>query len=214
MTRVPHPFPYQGSKRNLAPVIAQYLPDTISCFLEPFAGAAAVSLYLAAHRKADKYIICDLNEPLIELWKAIFDSSYALSEKYQFLWQEQLNDEETYYDFIRNSFNQEHKPEQFLYLLARCVKAAVRYNNQGYFNQSRDKRRLGMHPDRMRENLTSVASLLYGRANFYSQDYRETLEMATIDDVIYMDPPYQGTSGNRDKRYIDGLVVAQDRMET
>jgi len=30
-----------------------------------------------------------------------------------------------------------------LYLLDRCVKGAVRYNKEGWFNQSPDKRRLG-----------------------------------------------------------------------
>ena len=38
------------------------------------------------------------------------------------------------------------KPDLLLYLLARCVKAAVRYNASGEFNQSPDNRRRGMPP--------------------------------------------------------------------
>ena len=38
MKKLPHPIPYQGSKRKLAPVIGRYLPEDIRVFYEPFAG--------------------------------------------------------------------------------------------------------------------------------------------------------------------------------
>lgn len=207
MAKVPHPFPYQGSKRNLASTIAQYLPNDISCFIEPFAGSAAMSLYVATHKKADNYIICDTNEPLIQLWEEIIQNPNKLCDKYEEIWQSQLNNhEEICYSNIRDQFNENHAPYHLLYLLSRCVKAAVRYNSQGDFNQSRDKRRLGMKPVTMRENINSVASLFRGRVEFYAQDYRRTLEMINLNDVVYMDPPYQGTSHTRDRRYINGLL--------
>ena len=51
----------------------------------------------------------------------------------------------------------------FLYLLARCIKGAVRYNNEGMFNQSPDKRRLGTRPETMRQNIMAVSLLLRGK---------------------------------------------------
>ena len=48
------------------------------------------------------------------------------------------------------------KPEYLLFLLAKCVKAAVRYNAKGEFNQSPDKRRLGRNPAMMRDDILGV----------------------------------------------------------
>ncbi len=38
IARVPHPIPYKGSKRNLAPAILGYLPERVGTQIEPFAG--------------------------------------------------------------------------------------------------------------------------------------------------------------------------------
>jgi DNA adenine methylase len=38
-------------------------------------------------------------------------------------------------------------------------------------------------------------------------DYREAVAQATPDDLIYMDPPYQGVCGERDPRYLKGVLV-------
>jgi DNA adenine methylase len=206
MIKAPHAFPYQGSKRNLARAILPYLPDDINCFIEPFAGSAAMSIAALINKKAKTLTIGDLNKPLIELWCAIVNSPGILSDQYHHLWTAQFeSDEGTYYEKIRNSFNQDFKPEHFLYLLARCVKAAVRYNSHGKFNQSRDKRRLGMKPQNMRENIHEVSSLLFGKTQFFSCDYKETLQRAKSNDLVYMDPPYQGTSKKHDTRYLEGL---------
>jgi len=35
---IPHPIPYQGSKRQLAEKIASFIPSNIGRFIEPFAG--------------------------------------------------------------------------------------------------------------------------------------------------------------------------------
>ena len=41
---VPHPIPYQGSKRQLAGAILRYFPESTARMVEPFAGSAALSL--------------------------------------------------------------------------------------------------------------------------------------------------------------------------
>lgn len=92
-----------------------------------------------------------------------------------------------------------------LYLLARCVKGAVRYNSEGLFNQSPDKRRLGTRPDTMRENIAAVSGLLRGKTIVTSLSYEDVLANVQGDDVVYMDPPYQGVCGERDSRYFAGI---------
>ncbi|MDD5502606.1 MAG: DNA adenine methylase [Candidatus Thermoplasmatota archaeon] len=61
---IPHPIPYQGSKRNLADEILRYFPATVETLHEPFAGSAAISLAAATQKKVRRFHINDLNKPL------------------------------------------------------------------------------------------------------------------------------------------------------
>ena len=144
--RVPHPIPYQGSKRNLAPAILSYIPAKVAALIEPFAGSAAVTLAAAARGLAERYVINDLNRPLAELWLAIIESPEKLARQYETLWRAQHENRRRYYDEVRDDFNRTGRPDCLLYLLARCVKAPVRYNANGEFNQSPDNRRMGALP--------------------------------------------------------------------
>lgn len=56
MKNLPHPIQYQGSKRNLAPVILRYVPKGIERLIEPFAGSAAISIATAARQMEKSYI--------------------------------------------------------------------------------------------------------------------------------------------------------------
>lgn len=72
-------------------------------------------------------------------------------------------------------------------------------------NQSPDKRRHGTQPKTMRTNIFGVSTLLKGKAEFSSLDYRNILVKAKTTDLVYMDPPYQGVCGERDSRYLSGI---------
>ncbi len=203
---VPHPIPYQGSKRNLAPLILSYFPSHFDRLVEPFAGSAAISLATAYRRLASKFLINDAHAPVIALWREIIDHPEELAARYEKLWRAQLGREREYYDTVRRRFNETHKPEFFLYLLARCVKAAIRYNGEGEFNNSPDNRRKGAHPDTMRERILGASALLSGRTELTARNYTEVLADCGPADLVYMDPPYQGVCGNRDNRYAPKIV--------
>jgi DNA adenine methylase len=194
--KIPHPIPYQGSKRNLASQILRFFPKYFDTLIEPFSGSAAISLASAYYFKANKFIINDINKPLIELWKAIVNEPEMIITAYHDFWNNQIGNEENYYYKIREKFNENQKPEYLLFLLAKCVKAAVRYNTQGGFNQSMDKRRLGRKPESMRNDVLYASQLLKNKVQFYSSDYNDILNIATKDDLVYLDPPYQGTGKN------------------
>ena len=198
---VPHPIPYQGSKRGLAPVILSYFPVCFHRLVEPFVGSAAISLATAYKGVAERFLINDAHTPMIDLWRAIIDHPDELAAKYEKLWKAQLGQEREYYDVVRDKFNQTHKPEYFLYLLARCVKAVIRYNGEGKFNNSPDNRRKGARPETLRQRIMGASALLQGKTEISDQDYREVLARCNSSDLIYMDPPYQGVCGNRDQRY-------------
>src|SRR6266700_3414769 len=203
--RVPHPIPYQGSKRLLAPTILNYFPSHPVRLIEPFAGAAAVSIAAVRRGRAPRVLLNDINVPLMRIWHEIINSPAATARANENLWKAQLGDERKYYDAIRTHFNESHDPICLLYLLARCVKASVRYNSNGDFNQSPDNRRRGMSPEMMRWHIIEASRLLKGKAIITNGDYQRTLEQAQPGDVVYMDPPYQGVCMNRDPRYI-GLL--------
>lgn len=203
--RIPHPIPYQGSKRLLASSILRYFPKDTSKLFEPFAGAAAVSIAAVRMGIAESVVLNDLNRPLMDIWKAIIEAPESLTIAYETLWKSQLGREREYYDAVRSRFNQTHRPDYLLYLLARCVKASVRYNSNGEFNQSPDNRRLGMRPEVLRWHVKTVSQLLAGKVTLMAGDYKEALKTANPGDIVYMDPPYQGVCANRDPRYSDLL---------
>lgn len=202
---IPHPIPYQGSKRNLAGTIVRYFPETTNRLIEPFVGSAAVSLHAAYYQKAKQFVLNDINEPLICLWDAIINHPDKLARRYSRLWRLQQGQEREFYDLVRAQFNKARHPHYLLYLLARCVKASVRYNANGEFNQSPDNRRKGRHPDAMGLDIHSASVLLSNKTRLLSQDYTEVLKFTTPDDVVYMDPPYQGVSASRDPRYLQSV---------
>jgi DNA adenine methylase len=202
---VPQPFQYQGSKRALAALILQYIPANMQRLVEPFCGSAAVSIAAAARVRAKEFWLNDFNKPLAELLGAMINNPKELSAFYEKLWRDDHEDALEHYYQVRESFNRNRDARLLLYLLARCVKGAVRYNGEGLFNQSPDKRRLGTRPETMKQNIAAISALLRGKTIVTALSYQDVLANARPDDVVYMDPPYQGVCGERDSRYFAGI---------
>lgn len=205
----PHIVQYQGSKRNLAPQILQYIPKRFNRLIEPFAGMAAITIAVAKQRRADHYLLNDLNEPLVNVLKECIKHPQHLIDDYTRVWSEQLTYQggsvEHFYK-VRDDFNKGNQSAaNMLYLLARCVKGSVRYSSSGQFNQSPDKRRMGTNPKNLARNVFLISSYLKDKTEFSSVDYREVTRNARRGDVVYMDPPYQGVCSSRDCRYFSGI---------
>ncbi len=204
---VPHPIPYQGSKRRLAQAVLSYVQaGRFRRLVEPFAGSAAITLAAARHQKCERYLIADKLSPLIALWRDILQNPSPIADEYEELWyRERTRPIAEFYE-IRTEFNRDQRPAKLLYLLARCVKNAVRFNPSGEFNQSPDKRRTGTRPDAMRKELNSAHRLLHGKTDAICIDFLHLFQTSEVGDFFYLDPPYQGTSGGRDPRYIGGVT--------
>ncbi len=208
--RLPHPIPYQGSKRALAPLIGAHVPHGIDVWFEPFAGSAAMTLWAAHHGIARRYVIADALEPIAHLWQAIIDAPETTAERYRQIWLGQREGGAEYFNRVRARYNAASDPVDLLYLICRCVKNAVRFNAKGDFTQSVDRRRLGVQPDRMVAAIAGAARLLRGRTEVRRGDWLATTADAGTKDFIYLDPPYLGTTVGRDKRYARQL--GQDRL--
>lgn len=205
----PHIVQYQGSKRNLAPQILQYIPKKFNRLIEPFAGMAAITIAVAKQRRADHYLLNDLNGPLVNVLRECITHPQRLIDDYTRVWSEQLayqgGSVEHFYK-VRDDFNKGNQSAaNMLYLLARCVKGSVRYSSSGQFNQSPDKRRMGTNPKNLARNVFLISSYLKDKTAFSSVDYREVTRNARRGDVVYMDPPYQGVCSLRDNRYFSGI---------
>jgi len=206
LRRLPHPIPYQGSKRQLAPrILALVRGRHFRRLYEPFAGSAALTLAAAHTGLADRFVLSDSLPPLAAIWRCILETPAALADAYERLWREQRADPLHYYDQVRARFNAEGDPARLLFLLARCVKNAPRFNQQGEFNQSPDRRRLGMHPAKMRRELLGAWRLLQGRTEVLCLDFEEALRSADGGDLVYLDPPYEGVTRGEDRRYHQGV---------
>jgi DNA adenine methylase len=204
--RLPHPIPYQGSKRALAPLIGAHVPRDVDVWFEPFAGSAAMTLWAAHHEMARRYVIADVLVPMARLWQVIIDAPEKTAERYRLIWLGQREGDADYFNRVRARFNAETDPVDLLYLICRCVKNAVRFNSRGEFTQSVDRRRLGMQPERMAAVIAGAAEILRGRTEIRSGDWLATTADAGPRDFVYLDPPYLGTTVGRDKRYARQLA--------
>ena len=202
MSRAPQPIPYQGSKRQIASAILKHFPTSITRLVEPFCGSAALSIAVASRDPEAQFWMNDAHAPLIHLWREIINDPEKISDQYTFLWNDQLGRERLYFNAVRDRFNKNQEPADFLYLLARCVKSAVRYNRNGHFNNSPDNRRRGARPEEMCKRIFQASSLFQNRVMLSSLDYKEILSDCTEDDIVYMDPPYQGVCEKHDHRYL------------
>ena len=206
---VPHIVQYQGSKRILAPQILRYMPRKFERLIEPFAGMAAITIAVAKQGRANRYVINDLNMPLVNILQSAIETPNELVADYATVWNEQFSFEQgsvNHFYKVREDFNNGNKTAaNMLYLLARCVKGSVRYGSNGQFNQSPDKRRNGTSPKTLKPNVDAISYYLKGRTEFMSKDYKEVLNEARTGDIVYMDPPYQGVSNVRDCRYFSGI---------
>jgi DNA adenine methylase len=217
----PYIIPYQGSKRKLANLILNHVQYNLNGTLfEPFAGSAALTLTAASRKIGKNYVIGDKFSPLIKLWELIIEQPEYLGENYAKIWQSQFDDPKKYFLKIRSEFNLEKDPVKFLYLVARCVKNAIRFNADGEFNQSSDNRRFGMQPEKVIQKSKSASCILKGKTSLIAGDFMEILQNATPEDLVYLDPPWQGTSLKKDPRYaylldvdrlIEGLSDLNDR---
>lgn len=147
---------YQGSKRKIAEDIIKYIKKgKYKRLVEPFSGTSAITIECANQGLINEFWINDINKELIALLEECISNPDNLSVGYEKLWYGQFEDTTNPIDYfytVRNMFNAgEACPPITLFILARIVKGAVRYNSSGEMNQSCDKRRTGTKPKEIRK---------------------------------------------------------------
>jgi DNA adenine methylase len=179
---------WAGNKTAIMSELKKHLPAGPR-LVEPFAGSCAVMMAT----DYPHYLVADINADLINLYKKAAYHSEGLIQVAWVLFRED-NSAEKYYE-NRLRFNEDtslttlERAALFLYLNRHCYRGLCRYNQSGKFNVPYGNYKNPYFPQA--EILTFAEKAV--RATFICASYDETLAMLQADDVVYCDPPYDGT---------------------
>ena len=190
------PIKIQGIKTKLVPFILGSIRwDGQGRWVEPFLGSGAV-LFNAEPERA---LVADTNEHIIRLYRSIQTGRVTAHAVERHLSSEgrALSEKgENHYYLVRDRFNHEHSPLDFIFLNRACFNGVMRFNRRGHFNVPFCRK-----PDRFRQAYVTkicnqiewVARQMHGRDwTFVVSDWRETLGEVREMDFVYLDPPYVG----------------------
>lgn len=179
---------WAGNKTAVMPELMKHLPAG-SRLVEPFAGSCAVMMAT----NYPQYLVADINADLINLYQRAAQNTEELIACALVFFREDNNAESYYQNRLR--FNTDttltalERAALFLYLNRHCYRGLCRYNLNGQFNVPFGNYKKPYFPHA--EILTFAEK--GHRATFICASYDETLAMLQVGDVVYCDPPYDGT---------------------
>ncbi|MFP1869251.1 DNA adenine methylase [Lonsdalea quercina] len=194
---------WAGNKTAVMPELIKHLPAG-QRLVEPFAGSCAVMMAT----DYPEYLVADINPDLINLYRqiALNCETFISTAKGFFA---EANSEPAYYS-VRNDFNYSvelplfWKAIFFLYMNRHGYRGMCRYNGKGGFNVPYGNYKKPYFP----EDEIRVFAEKAKRATFICAGYEETLAMLRAGDVVYCDPPYDGSFS---KYHSAGFTKADQR---
>jgi DNA adenine methylase len=183
---------WAGGKRQILPVLREYLPKSFKNYHEPFVGAGAVLFDIQPSKAA----INDINFELINCYQVIKDSVEELIEKLCV----HINEKDYYYsvrDLDRKeefkSLSPIERASRILFLNKTCYNGLFRVNSDGQFNVPFGKYK---NPKIVNEIvLRAVNNYLNNNSvSIMNVDFEEAVKGAKKGDLIYFDPPYDPLS--------------------
>ncbi|MEG6185212.1 MULTISPECIES: DNA adenine methylase [Enterobacter cloacae complex] len=178
---------WAGNKTAIMPELKKHLPAGPR-LVEPFAGSCAVMMAT----DYPHYLVADINPDLINLYQVIKEDVNSFIHLVERIFSK-FTTEEDYYK-CRQFFNTVplepiEKAAYFLFLNRHCYRGLCRYNQRGLFNVPYGNYKKPYLPvDEIRAFAEKAV-----RATFICASYDETLAMLQAGDVVYCDPPYDGT---------------------
>lgn len=190
------PIKTQGIKTKVVPLIARSIRwSGNGRWVEPFLGSGVVALNVAPERA----LLADTNAHLVDLYRGIQCGRIDGERMRTYLEREGAilaEVGESHYYAVRDRFNAEGDPFDFVFLSRACFNGMMRFNRKGGFNVPFCRK-----PERFRPALVTkivnqvewARRVIAGRDwEFVAQDWRETLAQAGEADLVYCDPPYVG----------------------
>jgi DNA adenine methylase len=188
------PLKIQGIKTKLVPFIMKNINwNGQGCWIEPFLGSGVV-LFNVVPQQA---LVADTNEHIITFYRAVQNQTITPYNLRAFLEREgsRLKEQgDDYYYAVRERFNQQHDPLDFLFLNRACFNGMMRFNSKGEFNVPFCKKRERFSPAYITKICNQVVWVKQQMAGkdwqFLVQDWRDTIAAAREEDFVYLDPPY------------------------
>ena len=190
------PLKIQGIKTKLVPLIYEnIILNKNAVWYEPFMGSGVVGFNI----KPKYAVFADVNPHIINFYNQIKDGIITSTKVRTFLESEgkklESGDSDYYYK-VRNRFNEEHNPLDFLFLNRSCFNGMMRFNKNYQFNVPyghKPKRFSKAYVTKIVNQVAHIEELLkWGEWQFLCQSFEDTISSATNNDFIYCDPPYIG----------------------
>ena len=202
------PIKSQGIKTKLVPwindiILRSGIDVAKANWIEPFFGTGVVGLNTIV---GGRRIVGDTNPHIINFYNGIQNGTITPFNMREYLTREgkmlSEADEDGYVHFrtVKNRFNAEHNPFDFIFLSRAGFNGMMRFNRKGEWNIPFCKK-----PDRFAPAYITKICNQIGEStkvirryewHFNNQDFIETIRQAQKGDLIYCDPPYFG-------RYVD-----------
>lgn len=192
------PIKSQGKKTLLVGWIKDTLDDLNKnedyLFIEPFVGTGVVGFNLAPRNA----VFSDLNPHLINFYNGLKNNDFNSNDVRAFLTTEGgklLVDEKYYYD-VRERFNKDKSPLDFLFLSRSCFNGMMRFNKKGNFNVPFCKKPTRFAQAYVTKITNQVLwlekSMKENNWNFELSDFRTVMEKHknNKDAIYYLDAPY------------------------
>ncbi|MEW6773446.1 MAG: Dam family site-specific DNA-(adenine-N6)-methyltransferase [Bacteroidota bacterium] len=190
------PIKCQGIKTKLIDVIKHISSHVkYEMWIEPFMGTGVVGFNI----RPEKAIFADSNPHLIRFYSDLQMNKITPQKVKSFLQSEGnklLIAGEDYYYKVRERFNNNHDPLDFLFLNRSCFNGMIRFNSKGDFNVPfcrKPNRFSKAYITKIVNQIENIQEIIkHKKYSFVCQSFDETIKQATKDDLIYCDPPYIG----------------------
>lgn len=178
---------WAGNKTAVMPHLKKYLPAGPR-LVEPFAGSCAVMM----ETDYPSYLVADINPDLINMYQQIKEDVSGFIHLSGYMFSEYPSEDD--FKKVRQCFNSGsispmQKASMFLYLNRHCYRGLCRYNRAGHFNVPYGNYKAPYLPVAEIRAFAEKAQ----RATFICAGYEDTLAQLLPGDVVYCDPPYDGT---------------------
>lgn len=207
------PMNYIGGKFRILRQLLPLFPETMSRFVDLFAGGCNVGLNVGgAQRIICNDNICYLIDLYNEFGRKTTDEVLSYIEQAISRYGLSQSNAEGY-SALRKEYNTNRQPLDLFVLAAYAFNHQIRYNNRHEFNTPFGRNR-SSYNDSMRSNLIKFIDKIHSSAaeftccDFEAFDY----DALDADDFVYCDPPYLITTGsyNDGKRGFKGWSTREE----
>lgn len=207
MKEIVPPIKSQGIKTKLVSWINDLILHSdinlISNWYEPFFGTGVVGFNSPLK---GKFIVGDTNPHIINFYSSVQSGDITVQKMREYLSKadELLSSADdngyAYYREVRDRFNKEHSPYDFIFLSRAGFNGMMRFSKKGDWNIpfcKKPNRFAQAYVTKICNQLESVTSVIKEKDwTFCNCDFVEIIKQAKKGDLIYCDPPYFG-------RYVD-----------